>query len=111
MRFNQNLVTDILGGSSIGFSGCATRHYVKHQVAPLEVQAADVRNVMTQQGERIDAAHRRAKAAIDIADNSSIPMFSVQKRSAAWMIWRLVPVDFDQGAEHRIPVFSIPAKT
>jgi outer membrane protein OmpA-like peptidoglycan-associated protein len=69
MRGSVRIFTLIfLGAALLGFSSCATRAYVKHQVAPIEAQLADFRHAETQQGERIDAADRRAKAAIDIAD-------------------------------------------
>jgi len=98
-RFSQNVLTDILVMSFIGFSGCATRHYVKHQVAPLEVQVADIRNTEAQQGERIDAADRRATAAIDIA-NKSLKVAAMANEEAVAADRRAAEADRRADAAH-----------
>jgi outer membrane protein OmpA-like peptidoglycan-associated protein len=72
-----------LTASLIDFSGCATRHYVKHQVAPIESQVADVRNVEAQLTERIDAADRRAKGAIDLANDALMGAAMANEKAVA----------------------------
>src|SRR5579862_409333 len=66
-----------------GFPGCATRHYVKQQVGTLEPQIAGIRNVEAQQSERIDAADRRAKAALDIAGQAGMAAVIANEKAVA----------------------------
>jgi outer membrane protein OmpA-like peptidoglycan-associated protein len=49
------------------FSGCATRKYVRSEIANIEPQIAEVRDVQARQAERVDAVDRRAEQAITAA--------------------------------------------
>jgi outer membrane protein OmpA-like peptidoglycan-associated protein len=66
-----------------GLSGCATRHYVKQQVAAIEPQIAEVRTAEAQQSERIDAINRRTNAIVDIADQAAMAAAIANEKAAA----------------------------
>jgi outer membrane protein OmpA-like peptidoglycan-associated protein len=56
--------------AAITVLGCASRKYVRHEVATTELQIAEVRDAQAQQAERIDAVDRRAEAALTVADRA-----------------------------------------
>jgi outer membrane protein OmpA-like peptidoglycan-associated protein len=64
-------------------SGCASRKYVRHEVAIVEPQIAEVRDAQAQQAERIDAVDRRAEAALATADRATTSAEVANDRSAA----------------------------
>ena len=57
--------------AAIIVSGCASRKYVRHEVATMDPQIAEVRDAQAQQAERIDAVDRRAEAALSTADRAT----------------------------------------
>jgi outer membrane protein OmpA-like peptidoglycan-associated protein len=57
--------------AAIIVSGCASRKYVRHEVATVEPQIAEVRDAQAQQAERIDAVDGRAEAALSAADRAT----------------------------------------
>ena len=75
------LLIPFLVAAILAFPGCATRHYVKHQVETLEPQIADVRSIQAGQSERMDAVDNRAKAAIDLADKSIMAAAIVNEKA------------------------------
>jgi outer membrane protein OmpA-like peptidoglycan-associated protein len=64
-------------------SGCASRKYVRHEVAPIEPQVAELRDAQGQQAERIDAVDRRAEAALATADRAKTSAEVANDRAAA----------------------------
>ena len=85
MRFSVGrfLFILLLVAVGISFTGCATRHYVKHQIQTIEPQLAEVRNVQAEQAERIDAVDRRANAAMDAADQAIIGAAMANEKAIA----------------------------
>jgi outer membrane protein OmpA-like peptidoglycan-associated protein len=68
--------------AAITVLGCASRKYVRHEVATTELQIAEVRDAQAQQAERIDAVDRRAEAALATADRATTTAEVANDRSA-----------------------------
>src|SRR5947207_15980052 len=64
-------------------SGCATRHFVKHEVAAIDVQIARIDDVQMTQAEDIDRAYRAGRTAINLADQAAMAALVVKEIAGA----------------------------
>jgi outer membrane protein OmpA-like peptidoglycan-associated protein len=76
-------ISVVLTASTLAFSGCATRQYVRHEVGAVEPQIAEVRDAQAQQAERIDAVDRRAVEAMTTADRAGMDAMNAAEKAMA----------------------------
>jgi outer membrane protein OmpA-like peptidoglycan-associated protein len=68
-RFRTLGVLLLAGG--LGLTGCATKKFVRQEVATLDPKIAEVRNANTENRERIDAVDKRAQTGIQTASTAA----------------------------------------
>jgi OmpA-OmpF porin, OOP family len=67
--------------AAIVLSGCATRKYVRNEIAKIEPQIAEIRDSQAQQAERIDAVDRRAQEGLSAANRSMMAAETATERA------------------------------
>jgi outer membrane protein OmpA-like peptidoglycan-associated protein len=63
-------------------SGCATKKFVRNEIAPLDTRIGEVSNATTENRERIDAVDQRAQQGIQAANASATQQFNTANQAA-----------------------------